>query len=478
MPVPGVDVNVILSSVVSSQDIPTTARYLIVGLADRGPTTRAVAVNSLAAFEAAYGYRTTYGQLWDAARIYFAEAGGGEVDVVRVVGPAATLATISIATAVRFDAASQGSWATGLQVVIAAGSVSGFKVSVLSSTATGSQLLESYDNLADTDAVVASVWSNIVPVKLGATVLTNQTVTLAGGADDRASVTGTILGTALALFTDVFVGGVVDIPGYACTTVAGTGTIGSALNAHAQAFDRIAYLGLAAAATQLDSTNASTAMKTAFGAQGQYSGLFHPWVTVTNGVLRYNVPATAFEAGRRAKAHMRYGPNTAVAGQVGKAEFAVDVETRYDAAAGTVMNAVAVNAIRIIDGAPTTYGYRSLQTSDARWQMLNVRDLTNTIVAGAKTIGRKYVFRTIDGRGQLLSQFKNELRGLMDAYLAAGQIFAVAPDFGYIVDVGPAINTATTLANNQLRARLGFRPSPTAEYVLIDVSIALVNGPL
>ena len=43
-------------------------------------------------------------------------------------------------------------------------------------------------------------------------------------------------------------------------------------------------------------------------------------------------------------------------------------------------------------------------------------------------------------------------------------------DPGYLVDAGPSVNTPATLANDEVRAQVAIRISPTAELITITVT--------
>ena len=94
------------------------------------------------------------------------------------------------------------------------------------------------------------------------------------------------------------------------------------------------------------------------------------------------------------------------------------------------------------------------------------------------------MFAPVDRKGQLLSAINAELVGLVEPIRAAGGLYENLDamtgeliDPGYKVETGSSVNTPQTLANNEVRARLYVRVSPTGGLVsLTIVKVGLLAG--
>ncbi|GLW22925.1 hypothetical protein DI270_000520 [Microbispora triticiradicis] len=128
---PGVNIVTATRSGPGSNAQVVGARYFVVGLAERGPADRAVPVRSLAQFTDVFGDRVSYSYLYDDIRTHF-EEGGVEAVVARVVGPAASVATVSLndragspLATLTVNAANPGAWGVRVQVTIRDGAATG-----------------------------------------------------------------------------------------------------------------------------------------------------------------------------------------------------------------------------------------------------------------------------------------------------------------------------------------------------------------
>lgn len=470
---PGVIVRTATRSGPVNPTVPASGRYFVVGQFDRGRTDVAQQVRSLAELEVLYGGRVAYGSAYDDLRMFF-EEGGTEAYVIRVVGPAATKGTLNInngagspAPALRVDALSAGAWSAGVKVTVAAGTLPDtFKVIVDGPLESDT---ETYDNLATAaDAVGALTRSRYVRgADLGAGVPAPRSATaLSAGSDDRASVTASTMGDALAKFGKEYGAGAVAIPGYTSALV------GAALMAHAKEFRRLALMAAAQGASDADYLNAAD---TLIGLDGEYGGLFGPWVSIPMGGGRTKlVSPEGYVAAARARAHLSEGPWRAPAGELAIARFVVGVERELTRAQGDTLDEGHVSAIRTIAGTTRLYGWRSLSSDVDNYALLVGRDVLNTVAYEAEARLEPYVFRTIDGKGQLLASVASTIVGILDPMRAAGGLYERTVDGqqvdpGYSVDVGPTVNTDAVLAANKVAAVVALRVSPVG--TLIDLTI-------
>lgn len=474
---PGVIVRTATRSGPVNPSVPASGRYFVAGLFERGRTDQAVRVRSLAELEVAFGGRVGYGSAYDDLRTYF-EEGGTEAYVMRVVGPAATKGTLTLkdtaaVNTLRIDALGAGAWSTAVTVEVKAGTLADTYAIVV--TYAGEDV-ETYDNLTTpADAVSALAGSRYVraadlgsitaapgnkPATLAATVLS-------AGTDDRAAVTAAIVGASLDKFGPDLGAGAVALPGYAA------GLVGAYLMAHAEANRRIALLATAQAASVSD---ALTVADSLISEDGEYGGLFYPWVRIPmGGGTTKLISPEGYVAAMRARAHRDVGPWRAPAGEVAAAKFVLAPEVELTRQQGETLDEGHVSAIRTIAGTTRLYGWRSLSTDADNYALLIGRDVLNTVAVEAEQRLERFVFRTIDGKGQLYAGVASELIGLVDPMRAAGGLFERTAedgsqiDPGYSIDVGPTVNSDAVRNANKVAAVLALRVSPVG--TLIDLTI-------
>jgi phage tail sheath protein FI len=456
------------------------SRFFAVGLLERGDVVSPILLKGKSDIATYLGDRPSFGALYDQLKVYF-EEGGLEAYVVRVVGPSATTGTLSlndragspIAT-LRVDAANPGAWSSRLKVQVLDGFVTNtFRIIV---TLDGNSV-EDVNNIPDPATAVsrfatspyvrisnlgsATVAPNNNPAVLAATALS-------AGSDDRANVITSGYTGALDKFVPELGDGAVAIPGQ-------TGaTIWTALVDHCTANRRIALL--AAVLNETDS-NLKTASA---GFNTEFAGLFAPWVIISDGAYgTRSISPEGFVAAARAKAHDQEGPWRAPGGEISASTTLLGLTQEFGASAANSLDAAKVSVLRKIKGNVRLYGWRSLSNDFSNYSYLKDRDFLNRLVVMSEDVLEKYVMKTIDGKGQLLSNINAELIGMVDPFTALGGLYAIynekgdMVDPGYLVNVGPEINTRASLAQNKVQAILSVRISPTAG--LITLNIVKVN---
>ena len=76
----------------------------------------------------------------------------------------------------------------------------------------------------------------------------------------------------------------------------------------------------------------------------------------------------------------------------------------------------------------------------------------------------------------LFAEVESALKGILEPIRAGGGLYEKRDanggliDPGYVIDTGPSVNTPQTLADNQLRVRIGIRVSPTGELIFVTVT--------
>lgn len=481
MAAPGVNVSTAVRSGPSGVVLNPSGQYFVVGLAERGPTNVPTKINSMADYRRVFGDRVTYGALYDDLQMFF-EAGGTQAWVLRVVGAAATVGTVSIDDAssvdtLRVDAASPGSWSSRLSVQIELGSAgaNSRKITVRLDGA----IVETYNNLTSIGDFVsrfaASPYIRVtdlgsVTAAPGNLPAVAPAANLAVGNDDRAAVNAARIAAVLPLLKIGYGDGSVAAPGYGAS-------VHAALVAHAKDYRRIAILEGARGGSAGDYATLAAALATTPGSEN--AGLFGPYLQVSDGAGGVRtIPPAGFVAAARAKAHDQFGAWAVGAGEGSVSPYILGVESEWGRTEAEQLSAARVNPIRVVQNKIRLYDWRSLSANEQDYASLAVADLLDRLVTECEARLETFVFRTIDGRGQLFAEVKGVLIGILEPVRAAGGIFertvnGEVLDSGYSVNVSQSLNTEASLARNEINAQVAVRPSPNAS--LINLTIVKVG---
>ena len=504
---PGVYVNV-TASASNSQGVNPTGQWFVVGNA-AGPTGVAITVSSMSDFATYFGqfvggkltgrYNVTPNSvnlnstlLYDALDVYFKE--GGIVANVSILGAAtgATAATATLGTN-SFTAISGGTWANSTDAS-AAGLVINFTNTTVNTVATyaasivlNGVLLASSPKFEATGAELAlNQWINSLPViKSLCTVstisgsaalpTTNSTTSIYFASGTDAATADTDAPNALAVFGTSFGPGQVSYPG------AYSEAVYAALTDHASANNRVAVLDVnpSHSAAQLIS-DVHTLQSS--GSDTSHAAIFGPWLAVpgaTAGFAR-TVPASSLAAALMAKVDTKYDANVAAAGSAnGTSVYATGVAKAYSADDRGLLNSAGINVVRLVPttGSISVYGYRSLDTT-GDWTFLNNVRFRMQLQSEFETSGEAFMFKQIDGRGQLISQFNSALAGVCQGHWIKGSLYGPTPDASFIVNTGTQVNTPATIAAGQLNANVSLKMSPFGEFITINVTKYLANATL
>ena len=480
---PGVNVTTSVKNGPSTPLRAASGQAFFAGLAERGPSDEAVLIRGLADYESVFGKRPAYGYLYDTIKTFFDE-GGEQAYVTRVVGPDATKGTIVIqdrttptaANTLTVNAASAGAWSGDLKVKIEPGSIPDtVKITVLYR----GEPVEAYNNISTPAQAVQKFTTSVFVdlINMGSTAVgplalpAIGTYTVTAGDDKRGGIQTVNYIDALKNFTEGLGDGAVAIPGVGPSVHEG-------LVEHATANRRIAILSHNDGASQLELTQAVTAVN------DDAAGLFAPWVQVNDGAggIR-NSPPEGFVAACRARAHDTVGPWRAPAGGIAIARNVLGLAKEYTKAESETLDAARVSVIRRVAGTIRLYGWRSLSADEQNYGFLSARDVLNRLVVESEKRLEAYVFAPIDAKNQLLSAINAELVGIVEPIRSAGGLYEQIDsngqqiDPGYLVETGNTVNSTASLANNEVRARLSVRLSPTGALVSLDiVKVSLLSG--
>jgi hypothetical protein len=434
---PGVQFSVNTQTSGGSGSVPANATMFASGLVNRGPVGTPITALSLTDLIAQVDGPQSFGAIINDATAYFGESAingksTGTYVVSRVVGPSATVGTGTLMdgagtplATITVNAANPGAWSSGVTVAVTAGPFT----NTFNLTVTYGSIVEQYNALASPAAAVTAVNSASQLIQLvnaaSATAAPNNnpapaSVTLSAGSDDRTHVTASTLIAGLATFGSSLGSGMVGIPGQLASAVQ------AGIEAHCATFGRI---GLSSAGFGQTVSEVSTLVKTLIGnSNGQYDGLVWPNVQIPNGNSgSIAITPEGAVAGLRARVQATTGPWQPPAGGAGIFQFVTATEPTASGLQLVVadsdadnLDTAGVSVIRQINGGPRLYGWRSLSADLFNYELLSVQDLINYIKFQGTQALEQYVFKTIDGQGQLLGKMGASIKNIIVPIVNAG----------------------------------------------------------
>lgn len=462
-----------------SNDGPVSGRFQIAGITTGGPTDRAVLIRSIADYETVFGGRAAFSaNAYDSARTYF-EEGGSELIVSRVVGPAASKDTLTLQDAssvatLRVEARNPGAHLPPLKVSVATANGS----STITVTQAGEKV-GIFTGSTPADLVVAAAKSPVVRVTdLGSATVAPSNLPaniaetdLAGGTDDRASITTQHVIAALNLAGEVGEGGVVATPGYPASVIA------TSLIAYAAANGRIALI---APESNLTAEAVMALVPDYLSGAGDYAGIAFPPVNIPDGSGSRAISPEAYAAAARARAHAETGFWRKPIGDIAQARWIIGTTVPVNTALNNRLNDAQVNGIVTTGNKVRLYGWTSLSTN-AEMLSLTARDVLNNLGRDIKALLEPYVGQTIDGNGHLAARVESEVTGYLSPIADAGGFFARVVDDeeldpGYQVIVSEVNNPLAVLNQNILNVQVLVRLSPTADLIKVEIVKVPLQG--
>jgi hypothetical protein len=477
MVLPGTEINDVESP--PGHGAPTdVGTGFMVGLADRGPTDAPWIIRSFGEFTAKFGARQIYSILADTVETFFKE-GGVQLYIKRVVGAGAARASLNLvdnAAAVvgTIRAANAGAWANNVSVqvqtnaddaTIPAGS---FKIVLREN----GSIVEESITLADKAALVAyaatSEWitfdsglSANDPVRLAAT-------NLAGGADDRPTVTDAVYVAAINSLSKDYGPGQVAVPGVTSNAVQ------AALLAHCDGVFRTAVLDGADTPDDAALRASATALRNQPG--DRYAGMFAPWDQIPplmTGAPPRAVPPCGRVMGNMARNDgLGMSPNDPAAGPNGKARYVIGVTQTYTDAQRSSLNDAGVNVSIVKYGGVRTYGFRTLADPviyPARKFLSNAR-LRSAIKAQLDALAEAFQFSKLDGQRRVETKFGGQITGALTPWWTDGSLYGETANEAFSVNTGPQVNTIDTVAAGERPVEVAQKMSPFNERTIINVA--------
>lgn len=469
MPAPG-HVVTIGDRAASPVAAASTSNGFLVGVAERGPTNEPIKVISLADAVERVGARVSANPfLYDALDCAFRE-GASVVYIARAVGAEAATASKAAVdaggkTSFTVKAKSPGAWGNDVDVAI---TLSGGSVTLV--VKEDGIVVETSPALATSAEVVE--WAKASPyvtVTIGAEDAVDaktQTLELEGGKDDVAGVGTAQIEAALNLLTNDLGPGQVAAPGFT------TEAIHKALLTHAGNTNRRALLDDPIETAKAELLSHAGALR---GPLARYGALFASWAIVPGvslGTTR-KVPYSGIQMGLIARSEGEgNNPNRAAAGPRGKSRYATGLVNIFtDVERGELDDGGVIAAI-LVRGVVTTYGNVSLvnQTTEPNWKSFSASRLVMGVAALASGVLESYDFEQIDGRGYIFKKLQGDLSGAacMPFYLQ-NALYGQTPEEAFFVNTGPDVNTPGSIANEEIKAQIGIRVSPTASFLEVEV---------
>ncbi len=448
----------------------STANGFMVGIAERGPTDKAVAVISLADAVDTFGERISgYPTLYDSLDVAFRE-GATLIYVGRAVGAGAKASSAELEDSegkkvILLSATSEGEWGNKLKVEV--------ELKEETVTITVKEEGTTVESSPALDSIAAIVsWAEIQSAYLTAETKEagklpkKQTVELKGGLDENAKVETTQIENALDLFSKDLGPGQVAAPSFT------TEAIHKAILTHCDANNRRALLD-----DDTDDAETlvsdSTALRSATGSR--YGSMWAPHAVIpglTKSTHR-TVPYSAVQMGLIARAEAEgYNPNQAAAGKRGRCRYVIGLSQTYTDAQREELNDGGVSVAITIRGVPTSYGNRTLTnpTTDEDWLSFSASRLVMGVAAKADEVLENYDFEQIDGHGYVFKRLAGDLAGSACLpYYLADALYGQTPEEAFSVNTGPDVNTPTTIANEEIRAQIAIRVSRTGEMLVTEV---------
>lgn len=469
MPAPG-HVVTIGDRAASPVAAASTSNGFLVGVSERGSVDEPIKAISLADAVDKIGARQSANPyLYDALDCAFRE-GASVVYIARAVGAESDTAEQDAVdaggkTAFTVAARSPGDWGNDLTVAI---TLSGGSVTLV--VKEDGTTVETSPALGTNAEVVE--WgksSPYVTVTIGeaeAGDAKTQTLELEGGKDDVAGVGTTQIETALDTLTNDLGPGQVAAPGFT------TEAIHKALLEHAAATNRRALLDDPVETTKSELLSHAGALR---GPVARYGALLASWAYVPGvslGTTR-KVPYSGLQMGIIARSEAEgNNPNRAAAGPRGKSRYATGLVTTFTDVERGELDEGGVIASILVRGVVTTYGNVTLvnQTTEPNWKSFSASRLVMGVAAAASAILESYDFEQIDGHGYVFKKLQGDLSGgaCMPFYLD-NALYGTTPAEAFFVNTGPDVNTPGSIANEEIKAQIGIRVSPTASFLEVEV---------
>lgn len=473
---PGFDVELRDAPVPRSGPVDTSTGFMV-GPAAMGPVTQQI-LTSPDQYGKLFGGTGANLFLPDAVETAFAE-GITRLYIKRIVGEDAEVSTHTfmdtagapVAT-LAVDASSPGVWGDKLKPAI---TVSGGTFTITVTHADTLKVLTGGGPFATKAAAVAAFEKDqyIRVRSIGGSVLNPAAaaaVALSGGDDDAAGLTDDVWEAGGNDFTKLLGPGQVAFPGRT------TPEAHAIVLEHAATHNRRAILDAPNDPTASVLIAASEAQRDTI--YSRFGAMFGPWDEIPGlfpNTTRV-VPPCARIMGTIARVDREFGhPGRPAAGTPeGVAQYVTGLTQSYTDDEYTLLNENGVNMSREVFGNDVqVYGFRTLvdPITDPRWVEFNGSRVVMYVTSQANAIMATFAFDPIDGEGHLFSQLGGALTGMLLPLWSPPNraLYGATSSEAFRVETGPTVNTPERVQNREVRAVIGLRTSPFAEYIVTEI---------
>jgi hypothetical protein len=248
------------------------------------------------------------------------------------------------------------------------------------------------------------------------------------------------------------------------------------LETHAQSFNKRALYDVPDGQTVAELVTLGATLP-----QSRYGAAFGPWATIPGlgGVSTRDIPASPVIAGLIARADRTGNPNTAAAGRDWTLDYVQSLKASYSMDDINTLNGAGINSMALVFGVLENYGFDTpayhATVPDTTLGQFNCSRTEMYLIANAKSIGEKYMFKTIDGQGHLASDLASDLGALCLDLYREGALFGATPGEAFGVDV-TSVNDPDDVSKGVLTAVLSTKLSPSAREVDIELVSVPVNS--
>jgi hypothetical protein len=156
---------------------------------------------------------------------------------------------------------------------------------------------------------------------------------------------------------------------------------------------------------------------------------------------------------------------------------AVGVQIPINSSQQNLLNPDGCNAIRTLPGYPQTavfiWGGRTrVNAADAQqklYQFVNTRVIMNVVYGSLRTAFDSQIFNVIDGFGVVYNQIISVGNSILNQLYVRGALFGARPSDAFQVICDGRINSAESLENGIVNAKVFVTPVPTLERIQIDL---------
>lgn len=133
-----------------------------------------------------------------------------------------------------------------------------------------------------------------------------------------------------------------------------------------------------------------------------------------------------------------------------------------------------VCGFRLINGRPVLMGWRSVSSATS-WKQLNWGRVTAQLIYICRLVADQFLFRQIDGQGQVFAELEGGLRGVLQPLYVAGALYGARAEDAYDVAVA-TVNTLPNIQAGEMRSAISVAYTPAAEKVTVNLTTSVAAG--